>query len=458
MFNRLSAISDAIRSSLWVWPILMTTLGLAAAQAMILLDQSGWVERRLISAASERFGIDWLFGLGADGARSLLATIAGSMIAIAATVFSVTIVALSLAAGQMGPRLLRTFMRDRGTQLSLGTFIATFAFNIVLLGVVNGSGPRPFVPSASLTVAFVLALISLAVLIYFIHHVAKSIQAPQVIAVVGADLDEAIDKLYPRPASEAAEAGGAGTLAPLAFHESDGAVVRSSRSGYIQHIDLESLVKLCTGADLVVGLARRPGDHVIAGTVLATIWPRARLDDDCGRRVREAFGFGHVRTPVQDVQFLINQLVEIAQRALSPGINDPSTAAACIDHLAAALGTLAGRRLQPPWLVDDAGVTRVVASRPDTFQSLVSAAFDPIRSYSGGSLQVCLRLVDVMAELAQLSLDVAQRRALMEQVGMIGRLSDSLKEPRDRERLEAACQSALHRLVTTSTSEDGGRA
>ena len=192
MLNRLRAFAESTRSSLWFWPISMTTLGILLAQAMILLDQSAWIERQhLLATASDALGVVWLFGLGTAGARTLLATIAGSMITIAATVFSITIVALSLAAGQLGPRLLRTFMRDRGTQLSLGMFIATFAFCIVVLGVVHDDNTAPFVPRASATVALLLALGSLAVLIYFIHHVATSIQAPEVIAVVGSDLDDA---------------------------------------------------------------------------------------------------------------------------------------------------------------------------------------------------------------------------------------------------------------------------
>lgn len=456
MLNRLRAFTDSIRSSLWFWPLLMTTLGIVLAQAMILLDQSAWIERQhLLSKTSDALGVAWLFGLGAEGARSLLATIAGSMISIAATVFSITIVALSLAAGQLGPRLLRTFMRYRGTQLSLGMFVATFAFCIVVLGVVHGGDTAAFVPSASVTAALVLALCSLAVLIYFIHHVATSIQAPEVIAVVGADLDDAIEKLFP-----AALSAPRNDLSPIGSpwaNGEGGATVRSSKSGYVQHIDMAALVELAAEADLVVGLARRPGDHVIAGTVIATIWPRTKLDGARGQRVCEAFGFGRVRTPVQDLQYLINQLVEIAQRALSPGINDPSTAEACIDRLASALGSLAGRQLQSGHLTDESGRTRLLVSRPDTFKSLLDAAFDPIRNYSGGSLQVGLTLAGAIAELAQLAQSEEQRQALLRQAEMIGRMAQALTEPRDRQQLEAACHAAILALNALSSPIDSGR-
>ncbi|WP_291010583.1 DUF2254 domain-containing protein [Hydrogenophaga sp.] len=449
MLNRLRAFADSTRSSLWFWPILMTTLGIFLAQALILLDQSAWIQRQqLLSTASDALGVKWLFGLGAEGARSLLTTIAGSMISIAATVFSITIVALSLAAGQLGPRLLRTFMRDRGTQLSLGMFIATFAFCIVVLGVVHSGDAKPFVPSASVTAALVLALGSLAVLIYFIHHVAKSIQAPEVIAVVGADLDSAVEELYPLPHSSSGKAPNL-SVSPQMGGEAC-SIVRSPESGYVQHIDLDALVEFATEADSVVVLARRPGDYVISGTVIATIWSQTKLDAEKGRRVCEAFSFGRVRTPVQDMQNLINQLVEIAQRALSPGINDPSTAEACIDRLASALGNVAGRQLPLGHLDDALGRTRLIVSRPDTFKSLLDAAFDPIRNYSGGSLQACLKMASAIADLAQLAQGQEQRQALLDQAEMIRRLTQTLTEPRDRHQLEAACNTAMFALNAPS--------
>ena len=452
MLNRLRDLVDSTRSSLWFWPILMTTSGIVLAQAMILLDQSAWIQRQqLLSSASDALGVKWLFGLGAEGARSMLTTIAGSMISIAATVFSITIVALSLAAGQLGPRLLRTFMRDRGTQLSLGMFVATFAYCIVVLGVVNSSADGLFVPSASVTTALVLALASLAVLIYFIHHVAKAIQAPEVIAVVGADLDNAIEDLFPEPFSETGEGGHAEIPAPVAGELT--ALVRSPSSGYVQHIDMAALIKLASDADLVVSLVRRPGDYVIGGTVVATLKSHNPLDGQLEQRVCKAFDIGRVRTQGQDLQFLINQLVEIAQRALSPGINDPSTAEACINRLSAALGSLAGRQLQSNCLADESGRIRLLVSRPDTFKSLLDAAFDPIRNYSAGSLQIGLKLAGAITDLAQLARGEDQHVALREHAEMVGRMSPALSEPRDRQKLEAACRAAIFALNSISKDE-----
>jgi uncharacterized membrane protein len=446
MFQRLRTIAESIRSSLWFWPVLMTSTAVALAQGAILLDQSGWIGRQQhLARVTDAFGATWLFGAGADGARSLLATIAGSMITIAATVFSITIVALSLAAGQLGPRLLRTFMRDRGTQLSLGMFIATFAFCIVVLGVVNSSGAASFVPKVSVTAALALSLTSLGVLIYFIHHVATTIQAPEVIAVVGDELEHAIEELFPQQVG-AGVPDDAQARTPPVMTGTAGAEVRACASGYVQHIDAEALVELATQADTVIGLERRPGDHVIAGTVIARIWPQAKCTDTLCVQVHATMDVGAVRTPVQDVQFLINQLVEIAQRALSPGINDPSTAEACIDRLGVALGQLAQRRTPSPVRFDASGEPRLVVARADTFKSLLDATFDPIRNYSGGCLQVSVRLAQLLSELAQLVAGDEQRQALLEQALMIQRGAQDLHEIRDRQRVEDACRRAVSAL------------
>jgi uncharacterized membrane protein len=445
MLHQLRAAVDSIRSSLWFWPVLMTSMAVALAQAAILLDQSGWIERqRHLARVSDAFGAVWLFGAGVDGARSLLATIAGSMISIAATVFSITIVALSLAAGQMGPRLLRTFMRDRGTQLSLGMFIATFAFCIVVLGVVNASGAAPFVPKASVTAALALALISLAVLIYFIHHVATSIQAPEVIAVVGAELDRCVEELFPQQiGSEPRGDVEAGPVALPAMVATAGAAVRARASGYVQQIDAEALVDIANRADIVIGIERRPGDHVIGGTTIARIWPVDKCTDDLCGQVCETIVLGAVRTPLQDVKFLINQLVEIAQRALSPGINDPSTAEACIDRLGVALGHLTQRRMPSSVRVDASGRPRVIVARVDSFKTLLDAALDPIRHYSASCVQVSVSLARLLADLAQLVHHDERRQALLEQAQMIQRSAQHLPEIRDRRAVEEACQRAI---------------
>lgn len=447
-------IFDSIRSSLWFWPVVLSVASIALAQGTILLDQSGWLDSNTqVARLTDRFGTTWLFGAGINSARSLLATIAAAMVTIAATVFSITIVALSLAAGQMGPRLLRTFMRDRGTQASLGMFIATFAFCIVVLGVLDASGPKPFVPRVAVSSAFVLALASLAVLIFFIHHVAVAIQAPEVIAVVGRELQQAMEEVFPEMLGddERAAPSAAQPELPERFMQ-DSAPIGAPVSGYLQVIDGAALIQIAHKADIVIWLARSPGDYVIAGTELLRVWPGERIETKLHKGLYAAFTFGGVRTPVQDVHFLLNQLVEIAQRALSPGINDPITAQACIDQIGAALGKVAQRRMPSSLRVDADGHLRVVA-KSTSFRTLVDAAFDPIRNYSASSLQVSLRLGSVIEDLGQLAATAEQRSALLDQVQMIQRGAAQLIEERDRKAVEAQCLRAAQALKGSAGRE-----
>jgi len=398
MLGRLLTYVEAIRGSLWLWPGLFALAALLLARATIGLDRSDWVDAHEIA---------WLFGSGSVGARTVLATVATAMISIAATVFSVTIVALSLAAGQMGPRLLRTFMRDRATQASLGLFIATFAYCVTVLGVVDATGPEQFVPRASVTTALALSFLSLSVLIYFIHHVAASIQAPSVIRVVGQELELAIARLYPEEVGDddperAATEGPASsdrTAPPMA---EPGALVRAAQSGYVQFVDGDALVELAHRSDLLIRLKRAPGDFAIAGTALAEVVPAERVTTDLTSQLRDAIACGPVRTPVQDALYLVGQLVEIAQRALSSGINDPTTAEACIDRLGSALGTLLQRRIPSPLRADAEGTLRLVAPRAG-FGSFVAAIFDPIRNCDGCNRQVLLRLAALLSELGPLT-------------------------------------------------------
>jgi uncharacterized membrane protein/small-conductance mechanosensitive channel len=437
MFGRLLTIVETIRGSLWFWPVILAMGALLLARGTITLDRSGWLDPQEIA---------WLFGSGTVGARALLATVATAMISIAATVFSVTIVALSLAAGQMGPRLLRTFMRDRGTQASLGMFIATFAFCVTVLGVVDASSPEQFVPRASVTTALVLAFISLAVLIYFIHHVAASIQAPTVIRVVGDELEAAIERLFPENIEDNVEQrASAPTAQSLLDSSGSPSLVPACSSGYLQFIDQNALFEIARKADARIVLVRTSGDFVLAGTALAEVWPGAFNNPEVMADIQGAITCGWMRTPVQDPLYLVKQLVEIAQRALSPGINDPTTAESCIDRLGSALGALLGRRTPASQHMDADGVVRLTVREPD-FSSFAAAVFDPIRNYSGGSRQVLLRLAGLLGDLAPLVRNVSQREPLLDQAERLERAAATLNDPEDRAAVEAASRRAIAAL------------
>lgn len=399
---------DHLRTSFWFLPSLMAAVAVGLSFVTVWIDQS----------VADDGGLDklgWAYTGGAEGASGVLQTIAGSMITIAGVVFSLTLVALSLASSQFGPRLLRNFMRDTTVQFVLGTFVATFLFCLLVLRTVRHSDEGAFVPHVSVTIGVVSALMSLWVLIYFIHHVAVSIQADDLVSRVGAELGQSIEHLFPEQIGQA-ERGREGRL-PDDFAR-DGRRIPAEADGYFQLVDAETLLRLACERDVVLRLERRPGHYVVCGTALAIAWPAERVDDAFVRRVHAAIVFGTQRTPTQDVEFAVNQLVEVAVRALSPGVNDPFTAISCIDRLGSALGALAQREMPSGCRFDDDGQLRVVAPAT-TFEGVADAAFDQIRQYGAASPAVAIRLLETIAVVASLASRPADCDALRRHAEMI---------------------------------------
>ncbi|HUF91552.1 MAG TPA: DUF2254 domain-containing protein, partial [Candidatus Limnocylindria bacterium] len=338
--TRLRNLCERLSTTFWFLPSWMTLAAVGLSFGAIAVDNR--VQSKLFGES----GYWWLYTGGAEGARTLLSTVAGSMITVVGIAFSMTIVSLQLASSQFGPRLLRNFMRDTGNQVVLGTFVATFMYCLLVLRTVRGKDGivDAFVPNVAVTVGVLLAACSVAVLIYFIHHIAAMIQADNVVAAVSAELDATIERLFPEPVGRPAPTAPSADL-PDDFDE-QAAPVPAPRTGYLQTVNLDDLMALAREHDLVLRLAHHPGMFMLAGTPVAFAWPRARLDEQVARAAAKAFTIGAQRTPSQDVEFGIWQLVEIAVRALSPGINDPHTAIACVDRLGAALAKI-GRRPPP---------------------------------------------------------------------------------------------------------------
>jgi uncharacterized membrane protein len=436
-----------ITTGLWVLPALLSASAVALAIVTLALDHSfrfQWLDR-----------FDSAFAVGPEGARLVLSTIAGSMITVASLVFSMTLVTLTLASSQLGPRLITRFMRDRINQVVLGTFIATFLYALLVLQTVTEARAEPFVPHISVTVALVLSLVSLGWLVYFIHHVADSIQADTVIAEVYADLSHALDHLYPRlSAHEPAIA--ATRPVPAELLAAAPAPIPAPRDGYIQAIDIHALLRLAREYDPAIEIDRRPGHFVIAGRPLMRAWPSSRVDEQVIEAAVQDVVLGPKRTPTQDVEFSIYALVEIAVRALSPGINDPRTAMTCIDRLAAALAYMMRSGERSPLINDQDGTLRLI-TKPTTFEDAMDAAFDQIRQAANGHVSVLIRLIEGLAELAEIAATDRQRRALARHAAMVRRACRrSIPEHDDR----ADTERRLRRLdaVLAGRSEQGGEA
>jgi uncharacterized membrane protein len=365
----------------------------------------------------------WIYAGGEAGARALLGAVASSTIGVAGTTFSITVAALSLASGQMGPRLLRNFVRDGGNQLALGIFVGTFAYALMVLRTVRSVEEVAFVPHLGVTGALLLALLCVGTLVWFVHHVATGINVETVIDVVHGELAAAICRL------DRDEPAPAGVVPPR------GEPVTLAGQGYLRALDEAGLAGWAAEQGATVVLLVRPGDYLFPGeTVAACVGARER--DGARDRIRAAFSLGPRQAAVQDLEFGVRQLVEIALRALSPGINDPFTAIAVLDRLGAALCEIAPRALPRSTLERDG---RVVLHRQVTdYAGLCDAMFHMIRQNASGAPAVLIRLVETIARVMTVERRAERRAELLRHMELAlsaGRLG--LRDPADVAALEA---------------------
>jgi uncharacterized membrane protein len=414
-----------VRSSFWFVPGLMTGSAVALAFGMVAVDRAKsdeWSE-----------SVGFAYTGGAEGASTVLGTIAGSMITIAGVVFSMTLVALSLASSQLGPRLLRNFMRDTTNQVVLGTFVATFLYCLLVLRTIRRPEEYVFVPHLAVTMGVLLAVVSVGVLIYFIHHISLSIQADHVVARVGKELmgdidDIFLDHLDPVATGEAAQ-GDPGVPADF---DREARPIGAARDGYVQSVDIGKLEKLATTEDLVFRVELRPGSYVVADRPLVQVWPAVRVPSRLADRVNAAFVLGSSRTPGQDIEFSVDQLVEIAVRALSPGVNDPFTAVRCIDRLGSALSRIVQREIPSAYHYDEHNRLRVF-NPVVSFSDILDTAFDQIRQNSAANAAVTIRLLETLAVVASFAERPDDREAMRRHADMIARgAREGLSEEEDR--------------------------
>ncbi len=404
-----------LNSSLWFVPTLMTVVAIGLAYGMVLLDLY--------------FGREWitayplLFGAGADGARGMLTAIAGSMITVAGLTFSLTLATLAQVASQYTPRLLRNFMRDRTNQVVMGAFVSVFVYCLVVLRTIRGGDEGAFVPSLAVVVGLVLALGSIGMLIFFIHHIASSIQAANVIARAADETARLLEKTFPLDPPAPAPANAPGN--PTALAALRWTVVTAPVTGYLQGVDYAALLAVAVSADAVVQMTSTLGSFVTKDAPLATIaayGSNAAAGNSGGsgavesatlRAVRACYRLGSQRTLDQDIGFGLRQLVDIALKALSPGINDTTTAVQCIDRLGALLALLAPRVLGVPVLAAD-GRARVLIESAD-FTAYLGTAFDQIRASGTGNVAVYVRLLTALRTVATRLGPRPDRRAAVQQ-------------------------------------------
>jgi uncharacterized membrane protein len=429
---------EALRTNLWLVPTVEIVLAAALFAGTYALDRAAY-------DGSLHFP-SWVISGTADAARQILTTIAAAVITVVTLVFSITIVTLTLASTQFGPRMLRNFIRDRITQLTLGSFVATFVYAILTLISIGPGSHGEFVPHLSITVTMVLVIVDVGVLVVFIDHIAKSIQLPQVIASIAGDLARAIEAevALPTPDSIAPKTGPSLSEMLVRLDE-DSAVVSAPSSGYLQYVSMSTLIEIASRSHAVIRLLRRPGHFVVEGEPLANVWPAAAAPG-VARALGGAHATGPHRTLTQDLSFAVDQLVEIAIRALSPAVNDTFTALACIDWLGDGLGKIASRWRPATVHRDASGRVRVIAVTVG-FERLLERAHDKIRQASRGMPAVMIRQLDGLAKVIAYTASPEQRDLVLAQADMIMRsCEESVPEKSDRadvrRRYEAVLGSA----------------
>ncbi|MGE0701349.1 MAG: DUF2254 domain-containing protein [Hyphomicrobiaceae bacterium] len=410
MTARLRKLIDDIQDAFWLVPGLLVVLGAGGALGMLMLDR--------MSTASTASQSIWSYGGGATGARALLGAIASSTITVAGTVFSITVAALTLAAGQMGPRLLRNFTRDRGNQLVLGAYLGTFVYALLVLRSVRSEEEGDFVPHLAVTAGIGLAVLCVFALVWFVDHMASRINVDTVISLVSEDLQNTICHL----ASDEAQPG-----PPLRDVWRGAEPVLDTRQGYLQQIDAEAIADWAAEKGTAVRLLVRPGDFVFPNAPIAlTVHPV----DGAAAAIAGASALNHQRSSSADLEQSVRQLVELALRALSPGINDPFTAISVIDHLGAALCVLVPLHL-PTGVVERGGKVVTVVPGID-YDGLVDAMLHAIRQNAAGNPPVLIRMLEMLAAVGSAERQPGRRRTLQRHAALV--LADaerSIEAPAD---------------------------
>jgi uncharacterized membrane protein len=432
--TRLISLWDRLRTSFWFLPSAMACAAIGLSYALVEVDAGLSVE------AIRELG--WLYSFGPEGARAVLSAIAGSMITVAGLTFSITMLTLQLASSQFGPRLLRNAMRDRGNQVVLGTFISTFAYCLLVLRTVRGTEGASSVPHLSVAVGVLLALASLGVLIYFIHHVANAIRIETVLAQLATETNAAIDQLYPErlgrdPPDDAPRAARRDASGDVADRE---VCIQAAESGYVKRLDTEALMRMATEHNLVVWIEARPGRFVIEQQVVLSASPSKRIPAEIADALRGTLVIGPDRSPDQDVAHALRRIVEIAQRALSPGINDPTTAIYCLDRMEEALMRLAARDVPPPTRYDKEGRLRVV-TEVETLEALACPSLVAVARYALADADVISRILALIETVGRIA--PAEAAAQLAALGeAIRRDSAQLLDlSYDRDRLTSAASS-----------------
>ena len=423
--NRFRQLWSNLRSSFWFMPSMIAMASIALAAVLIGVDY----------AVSDQWLAEWprLFGSGAEGARGMMSTIAGSMMTVVGVTFSMVLMVLAMASSQYTSRILRNVIRSRITQIVLGIFAGIFTYCLIVLRAIRSGDEGAFVPNLAVSFGFVLALGGVGALIFFIHHIASSIQASSIIASVAEETITAIDRLFPVNLGQGANDDDEQPQLPPS--ERNWRAVLASESGYIQRVDSDALIHLARDRNTIVWMNHGIGEFVVQNTTLASLALEEPPDQATIDALQATFSISRHRAVDQDAAFGIRQIVDIALKALSPGINDTTTAIMCVDYLTSIMARITQRKI-PSSRRYEKGDLRLFAKGP-TFEDLLAESFDQIRSNAKADVAIMSRMLGGFQTLASLTSSPSRRRAIGKQVQWIAELADcSVESAHDRERID----------------------
>lgn len=417
----ISLLNERVFNTLWFWPVVLVTLAVVASFATVEIDHAvGEVKGRVIFSGS------------ATSARVVTGTLAGSALSIIGITVPLTLVALQLASSQFSQRILRNFMRDRIVQIFLGAFIGVFAYNLLVLRVIRSSDEsvESFVPQISISIGMALSLLSLILFIIFINHIVGLIQVSHILRRIARETRGTIAHLYPESVGLAAK------VEDAPIPGSGASVVTTRTSGYLQSVDVGAVFELSRDRIGTVWLVRNIGEFCPEGATIFVLSRDGNDDTKIGDVLLSKLQLGADRSAHEDALFGFRQIVDVAARALSPGVNDPTTAVQCIDHLTDLLHALLKRSFPSVVRRDEDGVVRLVVRAP-SFEDFVSEAFDQIRSYGEGDVAVTRRLLQALTELSTGAPAGGHRASLLRQRDLVlSGARRSIKEPTDLASLE----------------------
>jgi uncharacterized membrane protein len=399
---------DSLRVSFWFAPAVMSV------GAILLVWAMNWVDERIPNAILLNSRL--ILSIGVDQLRGTLVSMATTILATAGVVFTLLTLPLSTVASQYGSRLLRLFLSDRTTQFVLGIFVGTFVYCLTAATSIPAVVTDAEAPQLLVSMGLLLMVATFASLILLVQHISTMLQAPEIAAAAGAELlvvvqSEILDEAGNAAGLTGQQAPGTLTVKHTVAIQDMAAVekimletesypVRVKGAGYIQYIDPEDMLTLAGEKDLVIRVPCKRGAFVGDGEVVALVWPAGRIDQQDEKQLRHAVRLGNLRTPIQDVEYAVNQLVEMAVRAMSPAINDPFTAITCLDYLGQGLALFAQNNKEASHIYDRNGRLRLVFE-PVTFAQLLSSAFDMLRHCSCDNASVLLHMLEVIDKICK---------------------------------------------------------